>query len=204
MDVSPPPFPRCKNWDPDCSRVVSSGPAGLLLYNSIPPAMLVVDLFAPPSARPLHLVPIWSLWALPRDPSPSYSFFSLGSDCYLIAIVTPQHWHPSNALLMGHGGPLVSVSPRKLSVLSGSLLAALYSPPCLRTRKNEVTGGGDIHRYSMLPLFSGSIVVYGPPQRPGHASERKESLTARVLAVIRIMKCGDNCRHHLEGASIWC
>ena len=70
--------------------------------------------------------------------------------------------------------------------------------------KNDETGGGDIHRYSMPPLFSGSIVVCGSPQRPGHVSDQKESMTAWWYEVIRIMKRGDNCCHHGDGASVRC
>jgi hypothetical protein len=70
--------------------------------------------------------------------------------------------------------------------------------------KNEETGGGDIHRYSMQPLFRGSIVVCRLPQRPGKASEQKESMTVWWYAVIRNMKRGDNCNHHGDGPSVWC
>ncbi len=70
--------------------------------------------------------------------------------------------------------------------------------------KNEETGGGDIHQYSMPPLFSSSIVVCRLLQRPGHASEQKESMTAWWYAAIRIMKRGDNCRHHGEGVCVRC
>ena len=61
------------------------------------------------------------------------------------------------------------VSPRKASSSLGRLVAALtLSSPVSRSNqmKNEETNGEDIHRYSMLPLFSGSIVVCRLPQRP--------------------------------------
>ena len=70
--------------------------------------------------------------------------------------------------------------------------------------KNEETRGGDIHRYSMPPLFKGSIVVCGLPQRPEQALEQKESMTAWWYAVIRIMKRGDNFRLQGDGASVRC
>ena len=52
--------------------------------------------------------------------------------------------------------------------------------------KNEETSGGDIHPYSIPPLFRGSIVVCRLPQCPGKALEQKESMTAWWYAVIRI------------------
>ena len=68
--------------------------------------------------------------------------------------------------------------------------------------KNEETGGGDIHRYSMPPLFSGTIVVCRLPQRPEHALEQREFMTAWWYLVIRIKKRGDNCHHHGDGFAI--
>jgi len=57
-------------------------------------------------------------------------------------------------------------------------------PPVSRSNRinNEDTGGGDIHWYSIPPFFRGSIVVCRTrqPQRPGHASEQKESMSRRV------------------------
>ena len=58
------------------------------------------------------------------------------------------------------------------------------SPPVSGSNQinNEDTGGGDIHRYSIPPLFRSSIVVcrMPQPQRPGHALERKESMSRKV------------------------
>ena len=70
--------------------------------------------------------------------------------------------------------------------------------------KNEETGGGDIHRYSMPPLFKGSIVVCGLLQRPGQALEQKESMTAWWCTVIRIIRPENNCHHHGDGPSVQC
>ena len=61
------------------------------------------------------------------------------------------------------------VSPRKApSSLGRSVAALTLSSPVSRSNqiKNEETNGEDIHRYSMSPLFSSSIVVYRLPQRP--------------------------------------
>ena len=80
---------------------------------------------------------------------------------------------------MGHGGPLVPVIPREVSVLSGPFGGRVeFPPPCLRIRLDEMIGGGDIHQSPILLSFSSSIFERVPPQRPGFASERKETLTA--------------------------
>ena len=74
-----------------------------------------------------------------------------------------------NALSMCHSGPLFLISPSEAPSSLGCSVAALtLSSPVLQSdqMKNEKTGGGDIHRYSMPPLFSGSIVVCRLPQRP--------------------------------------
>ena len=108
---------------------------------------------------------------------------------------------------MCHSGKLFLVSPRKVPFSLGCLVAALtLSPPVSGSDRinNEDTGGGDIHRYSMPPLFKGSIVVCRLPQRPGQVLEQKESMPAWRYAVIRIMKPGDNCHHNGDGASVQC
>ena len=79
---------------------------------------------------------------------------------------------------MDHGGPLVSVSLREAPSSLGRLVAASNSPPCLRTRTNEMIGGGDVHQSSSLPLFSGSIFACMLPRHPGFASEQKGTMTA--------------------------
>ena len=78
---------------------------------------------------------------------------------------------------MCHGGMFFLVSPREAPSSLGCSVAALtLSPP--------VSVGGDIHRYSMPLLFSGSIVVCRSPQRPQHASKQKESMTAWDGAIV--------------------
>ncbi len=87
------------------------------------------------------------------------------------------------------------VSPRKAPSSLGRLVAVLTLSPLVsgsNRMKNEETGGGDIHRYSMPPLFNCSIVVCMLPQRPGQALEQKESMTAWWYAVIIIIRPGDN------------
>ena len=60
---------------------------------------------------------------------------------------------------MGHGGPLGPVSPREVAVLSEPYFGiACVSPPCLGIQTNEMTGGGDFHRSSLLLSFSGSTL----------------------------------------------
>ena len=61
------------------------------------------------------------------------------------------------------------VSPHKAPSSLGRFVAALtLSSPVSGSdqMKNEETNGGDIHRYSMPLLFSGSIVVCRLPQCP--------------------------------------
>ena len=79
---------------------------------------------------------------------------------------------------MGHGGLLVSVSLRKVAVLSEPLVAASNFSPCLRTQTNEMIGGGDVHQSLYLPPFSSSIFARVPPPRPGFALERNGNVTA--------------------------
>ena len=73
----------------------------------------------PSPVRPLHLVRSWCLRALPRDPSPSYLFHPWSPVLYTVtAVVSSGYVAPQNDPTMGHGGPLVPVSPRKVAVLS--------------------------------------------------------------------------------------
>ena len=93
---------------------------------------------------------------------------------------------------MGHGGLLVPVSPREVAVLSGPFGGRVGISPLSRDRSNGVIGGGDVHRSSTSPSFSGSKSFCAPPRRPEFASERKESMTAWWLVAIRILERGDN------------
>ena len=141
--------------------------------------------FAPSPVCPLHSVHSWCLRALPHDPSSSYcSSLEHGSlsghRCSICRCHTPQ--------MLQRWATVGRLSPSVCAKLPSSLgrsVAALDFPPLSRDRLNEVIGGGDTHRSLMLPSFSGSNLFRAPPQRPGSASERKETMTAWWLAVNR-------------------
>ena len=68
-----------------------------------------------------------------------------------------HHW--STVLYAVTGVDLIPVSLREVSVLSEPYIGiARVSPPCLGIRTNEMTGGGDFRRSSLLPSFSGSTL----------------------------------------------
>ena len=135
--------------------LVSAGP---LLYNSIL-LRYVCCCSVRPALRLLSAPGLKLLFVGPTTQSLFFLFLQLLEPSLLLCHCCSIFWqdNPAEHLSMDHGKPLVSVSLREVTFLSEPLLTASYPSPCLRTWKNEMTSGGDIHRSLLLPSFSGSI-----------------------------------------------